>query len=498
MSARLLCVFGTGSDVGKSWIAAGLCRLYADAGVKVAPYKAQNMSNNAGVTPDGLEMGRAQIVQAHACRLAPHVDMNPLLLKPNTDIGAQVVVLGKVIGSDGARVAFPGIDARRALVNGALDRLRAHHDLVVAEGAGSCAEVNLRARDLVNMSIAHHGDGQVLLVADIAKGGVFAQLVGTLACMPPDDRARIAGFIVNRFRGDPTLFDDGVKWLEAETGRPVLGVVPWRDDIQLESEDALPPAVIADGPPPRDPRRFHVAVVRLPHISNFTDFDALERHGVAVHYLTRPRDLGPYDLVVLPGSKNTRGDLGWLRRGGWSPVLDARVAAGGAVLGICGGFQMLGQSIAAPLGIEGAPGETPGLGHLDVRTEMAGEKTTRWVRGRLGATPVVGYEIHVGRAAVEDPPLLVLDGDRPDGARRGPVMGTYLHGIFDGDGVVRAMLGPIRPDLQWPEVEGHAAWRDRQLDALADHLRGCLDLERLSEISGVPVPSGPGADPGLG
>lgn len=290
--ARLLCVFGTGSDVGKSWITAGLCRIFQEAGVDVAPYKAQNMSNNAGVTPDGLEMGRAQIVQAHACRLPPHVDMNPLLLKPNTDVGAQVVALGRVMGSLSAREYFTtDMGPRRELVFGALDRLRRRHQLVIAEGAGSCAEVNLRARDLVNMPIAHHGDGRVLLVADIHKGGVFGQVVGTLACMPEPDRARVAGVIVNRFRGDPTLFEDGVAWLEKRTGVPVLGVVPWTRSVQIELEDGLSPETVVDPPPPRDPARFHAAVLRLPHMSNFTDFDALERHGVVLHYLARPRDL---------------------------------------------------------------------------------------------------------------------------------------------------------------------------------------------------------------
>lgn len=488
---RLLCVFGTGSDVGKSWITAGLCRLFANEGVHVAPYKAQNMSNNAGVTPDGLEMGRAQIVQAHACRLPPHVDMNPLLLKPNTDIGAQVVALGKVLGTMSARDYFRGGDAaeaRRALVNDALDRLLDQYALVVAEGAGSCAEVNLRDRDLVNMPVAHHGDGAVLIVADIHKGGVFAQCVGTLACMPPADRARVRGFIINRFRGDAALFEDGRAWLEAQTGLPVLGVVPWSLDIRIELEDGLAPDTVVDGPAPTDRERFHVAVLRLPHISNFTDFDALERHGAAVHYLARPRDLSAYDLVVLPGSKNTRGDLAWLRELGWDPLLAARVEAGGAVLGICGGYQMLGEAIADPHGVEGAPGETTGLGLLPVRTVMAEAKTTRLTRGRLGALPVEGYEIHVGETHVDGDPLLWLDGPdgtpHPDGTRRGPVAGTYLHGLFDAPGVVRALLQPIRPDLAWPTLPAHATWRDDQLDRLADHLRAHLDLPTLMGLVG--------------
>ena len=485
---RLLCVFGTGSDVGKSWVAAGLCRLFKQAGVDVVPFKAQNMSNNAGVTPDGLEMGRAQIVQAHACRLPPHVDMNPLLLKPNTETGAQVIALGKVLGTMSARAYFRGdMEHRRGLVTGALDRLCAQYELIVAEGAGSCAEVNLRHRDLVNFPIAHHADGRVLLVADIHKGGVFGQVVGNLACMPPEDRARVAGIIINRFRGDPTLFEDGVAWLEENTKLPVVGVVPWNPDIQIELEDGLAPSTQVDPPPPVDRGRLHAAVLRLPHMANLTDFDALSRNGVVLHYLSRPRDLAPYDVLLLPGTKNTRGDLDWVRSEGWEATIQSYQ---GQIIGLCGGYQMLGESINDPHGIEGEPGETPGLGLLPVVTEMAPEKTTRPVIGRLNDLPVEGYEIHVGRTEVGCAPLLHLDGTRPEGARIGRVMGTYLHGLFDATGVTEALMGPIRPDLQWPSLPSHAAWRDAQLDALAHHLRGCLHLETLSEIAGVDCAKG--------
>ncbi|MCB9743457.1 MAG: cobyric acid synthase [Alphaproteobacteria bacterium] len=484
--ARLLCVFGTGSDVGKSWITAGLCRLFRQAGVDVAPFKAQNMSNNAGVTPEGLEMGRAQIVQAYAAGVVPHVDMNPLLLKPNTDLGAQVVALGRVLGDMSAHAYFSGgMEQRRTLVTDALDRLRAQHALIVAEGAGSCAEVNLRDRDLVNMPIAHHGEGRVLIVADIHKGGVFAQIVGTMQCMPPEDRARVAGFIVNRFRGDPRLFEDGVAWLEDRTGLPILGVVPWTRDIRVELEDALAEDTPLDPPPPRDAERLHAAVLCLPHMANFTDFDALERQGVVLHYLTRPRDLSPYALLLLPGTKNTRGDLAWLRAQGWdAPILRYE----GHIVGLCGGYQMLGEWISDPHGVEGAPGETPGLGLLPVRTTMAARKTTRQAHGRLGMLPVEGYEIHVGRTEVDAPPLLhLLDEEgqeHPEGAELGRVMGSYLHGLFDAPGVAQALLGPLRPELEWPELPDHAAWREQQLDALAAHLRESLDLQRLGEIAG--------------
>jgi adenosylcobyric acid synthase len=489
--APVLCVFGTASDVGKSWLTTGICRLFADAGVAVAPYKAQNMSNNAGVTPFGGEMGRAQIVQAEACRLPPHVDMNPLLLKPNSDTGAQVVLLGEAIGTESARSYFSGgMEARRAPVLAALDRLRSRHELVVAEGAGSCAEVNLRDRDLVNFPVAEHAEGPVLLVADIHRGGVFAQVVGTLAVLPPSDRARVRGILINRFRGDPTLFEDGRAWLQQRTGLPILGVVPWSWEARIESEDGLPVDARVDGPKPQTPAC--VAVLRLPHISNFTDLLALERLGVGVHYLAEPRDLSAYDAVVLPGSKNTRGDLRWLRAQGWDRRLLAHRDAGGTLVGLCGGYQMLGRSIADPHGIEGPPGTSDGLGLLAVRTTMARRKRTSRTRGAWNGHVVAGYEIHVGVTEVEDAPLLRFterDGvaiDEPDGATSadGRVLGTYLHGLFDEPGAARAFVQGLRPDLDLPELPPHDAWRQRQYDALSEHLRGCLDVDALFGLVG--------------
>ena len=486
--APLLCIFGTSSDVGKSWISAGFCRLFHQSGISVTPYKAQNMSNNAGVTPEGLEMGRAQIVQAHAAGLVPHVDMNPLLLKPNTEVGAQVIALGKIMGTMSARAYFRGdMDRRQTLVIDALERLRAKHDLVIAEGAGSCAEVNLRKRDLVNMPIAHHGDGKVVLVADIHRGGVFAQIVGTMECMPPKDRERIAGFIINRFRGDPTLFEDGMTWLEKRTGVPGLGVVPWSFDIEIEDEDSMAPALQVDEKTPIDKTRFNAAILRLPHLSNFTDFDALRRHGVELHYLTKPRDLSSFDVLIIPGTKNTRGDLDWLKAQGWPAYIHAYQ---GSIIGLCGGYQILGESIRDPYGIEGEPGTTKGLGLLPVQTVMAKEKVTKWTKGYLGELPVEGYEIHVGHTQVNGDPLLhILDGHikRPEGCRTERVLGTYLHGVFDSVGVVSELLGPIRPDIEWPELDSHIAWREQQFDSLADHLRTCIDLNALSSIVGLPL-----------
>ena len=491
----VLCVFGTGSDVGKSWLVTGIARVLLRAGADVAPFKAQNMSNNAGVTPEGGEMGRAQIVQAEACRLPPHVDMNPLLLKPNTDTGAQVVLLGEVVGTMEAREYFSGgMDARRRPVLDALDRLRAAHDVVVVEGAGSCAEVNLRDRDLVNFPVAHHADAPVLLVADIAKGGVFAQIVGTLEVLSEEDRARIAGVVVNRFRGDAALFDDGVRWLEDRTGVPILGVVPWLWEARIESEDGLQADVQLDPPAPspaESASHVHVAVLRLPHIANFTDVDALVRHGVRVHYLASPRDLSAYDLVVLPGTKNTRGDLRWLRAQGWVERLDAHVAGGGRVLGLCGGYQMLGETVSDPSGIEGDPGESDGLGYLPVRTVLAPRKRTVRASGRLaGGAGVSGYEIHVGETVVDagSRAFLTFDDGRPDGcwSADGSVGGTYLHGLFDAPEAVREVLDWARPGFAL-DLDDTAAWdwRQQQYDRLAEHLEEHLDLDRLFALVGM-------------
>lgn len=493
--APVLCVFGTGSDVGKSWIATGICRLFHQAGVRVAPYKAQNMSNNAGVTLTGGEMGRAQIVQAEACRLAPHVDMNPLLLKPNTDVGAQVVLLGEVVGDMAAREYFSGgMDARRGVVLEALDRLRDEYDLVVAEGAGSCAEVNLRDRDLVNMPVALHADGPVLLVADIHRGGVFAQIVGTLEVMPEADRRLVQGVIINRFRGDATLFEDGRAWLEERTGLPILGVVPWTRAIRIESEDGLQADAVVDGPPPLDRKHLHVGVLRLPHIANFTDFEALERHGAKVHYLAEPRDLAPYDLVILPGTKNTRGDLAWMDTIGWRAPLLERAAAGGHILGICGGYQILGEAISDPSGVEGAPGDAAGLGLLPVRTTLAAHKRTSRTSGTWDGHRVAGYEIHMGRTEPTGPstPMLQFDSrdgepaNIDDGAVHGVVAGTYLHGLFDEAGAARAYLRSIHPTAVLKTLSADQdAWRQSQYDALAEHLREHLDVGTLFGLVGL-------------
>ncbi len=495
--ARCLAVFGTASDVGKSVVATALCRIMSDAGVRVAPYKAQNMSNNSYVTAGGGEMGRAQIVQAEAARVEPHVDMNPVLLKPAGDTVSQVVLMGKPIGNRAAADYFRDTSSLRAEARASLERLRRDYELVIMEGAGSCAEVNLRERDIVNFPAARDGDAPVLLVADIDRGGVFAQVVGTLEVLPPEDRALVKGIVINRFRGDASLFGDGIEYIEKRTGLPVVGLVPWFRHLEIDCEDGVALEELLDPTTTPDPAKLRCAVVRLPHISNFTDFAPLGREStVDLHYLSAPRALDGYDLVLLPGTKNARADADWLARTGWARILAQYVAMGGRVGGVCGGYQVLGKVIRDPHGIEGPPGETQCLGLLDAETELLPEKILRRVGGEwlwLGGE-VEGYEIHMG--VTEPGPgvmptarLTDLGGESSsfdDGARSddGRVWGTYLHGLFDAPGFRRAFMRDVRPDLA-PEAgdTDAAAFRDRQYDALADHFREHLDIETLCAIA---------------
>lgn len=496
--APTLAVFGTASDVGKSLITAGLCRILSDEGVRVAPYKAQNMSNNSGVTLEGGEMGRAQMVQARAARVEPHVDMNPVLLKPSSEDGSQVVLLGKVVGQRDAQAYFSGLGPLRDAAYGALERLRREYECVVIEGAGSCAEVNLRAREYVNFPCAHFADSRVVLVADIDRGGVFAQVVGSLEVMPPEDRARVAGVIINRFRGDRSLFDDGVTYLEERTGLPVFGVVPYLMGLSIESEDSLQMQAQVDPP---ESKREHgkggavrIAVLRLPHISNSTDFDALEGlEGVELHFLYRPRELGAYDLVILPGTKNVRHDLAWLHQVGWATRIEKYEAAGGRLGGICGGYQMMGESLSDPEGIEGPPGTSRGFGFLPIETTLKSSKVLSRTQGiwkRYGAA-VSGYEIHVGETIAREDNLdfalekrLRSSGQEQEGASRdaGRLWGTYLHGLFDSRELLVALFSDLRPkgSGQWQEiVSARDLSRERHLDDFANLLRENLKLDDL-------------------
>jgi adenosylcobyric acid synthase len=475
---------GTGSDVGKSLLVAGLCRHFTRAGLTVRPFKPQNMSNNAAATQDGGEIGRAQALQARASGVAPTVHMNPVLLKPESERGSQVIVQGRRHATAAAS-AYQAMKPQ--LMPAVLDsfaRLSAEADLVIVEGAGSPAEVNLRAGDIANMGFARAAGVPVVLVGDIDRGGVIASLVGTKAVIEAADAAMIRGFLVNRFRGDPRLFDDGLAIVAAQTGWPSLGLVPWFAEAhRLPAEDAV---ALASPAAAKTGARVRVAVPMLPRIANFDDLDPLKQEpAVEVVFVPRGTALpGDAALVVLPGSKATIADLAVLRAEGWDVDITAHARRGGRVLGLCGGYQMLGRSIADPDGIEGPPGVVAGLGLLAVDTVLTADKVTRPAVGIEVASglEVAGYEIHLGRTEGPDcaRPFAVLAG-RTDGATSadGLVAGTYLHGAFAGDAVRAAFLAR----LGVPSALAYEAGIEATLDALADHLAEHVDTERLLDIA---------------
>ena len=476
-----LMIQGCGSNVGKSLLVAGLCRAARRRGLSVAPFKPQNMSNNAAVTVDGGEIGRAQALQALACGLEPLTDMNPVLLKPETDTGAQVVVQGKRRATVRAR-DYAALKAElMASVLESFARLKAAHDLVIVEGAGSPAEVNLRRGDIANMGFARAADLPVILAGDIDRGGVIAQIVGTQAVLDPEDAAMVAGFLVNKFRGDPSLFDDGYRLIEARTGWRGFGVLPYfADAARLPAEDALDIGQGTRG------GALKVACLALSRIANFDDLDPLKAEPAVSLTMVRAGQPipGDCDLVILPGTKSTVGDLAFLRAQGWDIDLAAHVRRGGAVLGICGGYQMLGRVIADPDGIEGAAGETGGLGLLDVVTVMSAEKhltRTSAIHAASGAA-MEGYEIHIGRTGGPDRarPFAMVDG-APEGAvsADGRIMGSYLHGMFTGDAFRAAFLG----GLGAASVAGYGQGVEAVLDALADHMEAHLDVAGLLALA---------------
>ncbi|MBK1731775.1 cobyric acid synthase [Thiococcus pfennigii] len=481
-----LMVQGTTSDAGKSLLVTALCRWLARRGLRVAPFKPQNMALNSAVTVDGGEIGRAQAVQAQACGLAPHSDMNPVLLKPTTDRGAQVIVQGRAIGEQEARAYLDYKRVARRAVLESFARLRDAYEVVVVEGAGSPAEINLRAHDIANMGFAEAVDCPVVLIADIDRGGVFAHLVGTLALLSPSEQARIAGFVINRFRGDLALLEPGLRWLEGHTGKPVLGVLPYLHGLMLEAEDALPRALAAAG----DERPFRVVVPALPRIANHTDLDPLRRlPEVEVDFVGPGRAPPPADLILLPGSKNVRADLAWLRAQGWEAAIHRHLRYRGRLIGICGGFQMLGERIHDPLGIEGPAGSSAGLGLLGLETTLAPEKQLRNVTGRLAFADVAvaGYEIHAGVTqgpALARPALALAHG--PDGARSDDdqILGTYLHGLFDEAPACAALLAWAgRPGLAPTDT---AAAREATFERLADLVAEHLDTTALLTLLGLP------------
>jgi adenosylcobyric acid synthase len=494
--APCIAVLGTGSEVGKSVITTALCRIFSNRGIRVAPFKAQNMSNNSGVTPEGLEMGRAQIVQAEAARIAPHVDMNPVLLKPTAEIGSQLVLLGSVIET-GKRGAAQGQNERLFKdACGALDRLRQEYELIILEGAGSCAEVNLMARDIVNIRMAAYAEAPILLVADIDRGGVFGQIIGTLECLEQNQRAQIRGFIINRFRGDIQLFKEGVRWIEKKTEMPVVGVLPWYNHIRIEPEDS----VVIESPQKvaiKSSQKPAVAVIRLPHISNFNDFDPLLTiNNLDVYFLENVQSLAAFRAVILPGSKNTRFDLNWLQTSGWAKALSEYLNANGHVLGICGGYQMMGKAVHDPTGIEGRPGSSKGLELLPVETVLKAPKTTTLTRFVWNGHTGAGYEIHMGQTTRTGGTPLFKIMERNHKPSRdeegcisgaGKVMGTYIHGLFDNPEILKCWLSHIDlPDIDVSDVGGIEA-RNGQYDLLAQHFEKHVDVESIVKMVGSRV-----------
>ncbi len=483
MTARVLMVQGCTSDAGKSAMVTALCRWLVRRGRRVAPFKPQNMALNSAVTVDGGEIGRAQAVQAQACGIAAHTDFNPVLLKPDSDTGAQVIIHGHAVTQMDARAYHDYKRVAFAAVLASHERLTADYDAVVVEGAGSPAEINLRDNDIANMGYAEAVDCPVLLIADIDRGGVFAHLVGTLALLSESERARVAGFVINRFRGDIALLQPGLDWLERRTGKPVFGVLPYLHGLHLEAEDALPRGIEA-----RPRARLRVAVPALPRISNHTDLDALRAHPEIDLRFVGPGEVPPAcDLIVLPGSKSTRADLAWLRAQGWEEAIARHLRYGGKLIGICGGMQMLGRQVSDPLGIEGEAGTSIGLGWLDLDTVLEPGKQLRNVAGRLALddAEVHGYEIHCGSSsgpALASPAVRI--GERADGALSadGLVLGTYLHGLFDAPPALAALLRWA--GLEDAETIDMHALREASIERLADAVEGHLDTGALWRLLG--------------
>ncbi len=484
MSCSALMVQGTTSDAGKTTLVAALCRILKRRGVSVAPFKPQNMALNSAVTVDGGEIGRAQALQALACGLAPHTDFNPVLLKPTTDKQAQVIIHGQVATDLDAKAYHAYKPRAMAAVLESWGRLTAAYDCVVVEGAGSPAEINLRDRDIANMGFAEAVDCPVILVADIDRGGVFAHLVGTLDLLSPSEQNRVVGFVINRFRGDIGLLESGLDWLEQRTGKPVLGVLPYLHGLLLDAEDAIANATVEGKKQPK----LKIVAPAYPRVSNHNDLDPLRLHPEVDFRWVGPGETPPAaDLIVLPGSKAVRADLDWLRQQGWATAIQKHLRYGGKLIGLCGGYQMLGRTIADPLGLEGSAGTTPGLGVLAVETTLEAQKQLRNVSGHLslpGRPAMTGYEIHLGVSRGEglaSSAVELADGRR-DGAISddGQIFATYCHGVFDHPQALTALLAWA--GLTESAPVDLAARREADLDRLADAVEAALDWTKMGAI----------------
>jgi adenosylcobyric acid synthase len=505
--AKNLMILGTGSDVGKSILVAGLCRILRQDGYQVAPFKAQNMALNSFITPEGGEMGRAQVVQAEAAGIEPHIDMNPILLKPTSNVGSQVILQGKVLGNFTAEEYYRKKPDLVAQVMESYGRLENKYEVLIMEGAGSAAEINLKDKDLVNLSMAERVTAPVLLVADIDRGGVFASIVGHMELFTPKERELIKGFIINKFRGDPSLLNSGIEFIEARTERPVLGLVHYFTDIHIPEEDSVALDLKMRATKEKSEQQVRIGVIRLPHISNYTDFDSLEQEpSVNLTYFNAPEQVFEMDLVILPGSKNTLNDLHYLHNQGLAEAITAFYARGGTVVGICGGYQMLGQKVLDPMGVESDLEEVAGLGLLEMETELLGDKVTTQVKGRLlwqelaGPDPEIrGYEIHMGRSKPLGSTTALLEiserNGRPvrvqDGlvSEDGRVWGTYLHGLFDNDGLRHRLISRFSKSEDLvptkERLRSFQHWKEEQYNKLASHLRKHLDISRIYKIIGL-------------
>lgn len=496
--AKAIMVQGTMSNAGKSLLAAGLCRIFKQDGYKVAPFKSQNMALNSFITEEGLEMGRAQVMQAEAAGIAPSVLMNPILLKPTNDVGSQVIVNGEVLGTMSARDYFKYKKKLIPDIMKAYNQLAEENDIIVIEGAGSPAEINLKTEDIVNMGMAKMAKAPVLLVGDIDRGGVFAQLIGTVELLEEDERAMVKGLIINKFRGDKTILDPGVEMLEARSHIPVVGVAPYMN-IQVEDEDSLTDRFQRG----QDVDCIDIAVIRVPRISNFTDFNPLESiPGVSLRYVKHPQELKNPDMIILPGTKNTMEDLLWMRESGMEAAVLKKAAEGKIIFGICGGYQMLGETLSDPYGVE-AGGTMRGMGLLPMDTVFAQNKTRTRVTGvfaemqgelkALSKAQVEGYEIHMGETVINGEAKSAVQlkdrvsgAEKLDGAYAGNVCGTYVHGVFDreeaAEGIIRVLGEKKGIDVSDMAGIDFAAFKETQYDILAAELRGHLDMKKIYEI----------------
>lgn len=500
--AKVIMVQGTMSNAGKSLLAAGLCRIFKQDGYRVAPFKSQNMALNSFITEEGLEMGRAQVMQAEAAGIPPSVCMNPILLKPTNDVGSQVIVNGEVLGNMSARDYFKYKKKLVPDIKKAFEKLAAENDIIVIEGAGSPAEINLKSDDIVNMGMAKMAKAPVLLVGDIDRGGVFAQLVGTVMLLEEDEKAMVKGLIINKFRGDKTILDPGIAMLEEKAGIPVVGVAPYLN-IEVEDEDSLTERF--DGS--QEVGQIDLAVIRLPRISNFTDFNPFESmEGVSLRYVRTAAELKNPDMILLPGTKNTMEDLLWMRQNGLEAAILKAAAAGTVIFGICGGYQMLGKTLKDPDGVE-AGGEIAGMGLLDMHTVFSAEKTrtrvtgvfqrTEGVLSGLSKVSLEGYEIHMGVTRVGEGAsglTRICDfagkrqdaEEKTDGAQKGNIYGTYVHGVFDKETVAKAVITSLgkAKGIDTSAITGidFKEFKERQYDILAAELRKHLDIKRIYEI----------------